>query len=112
MTTGRTDHTPSTLEPKAVVSGIRPEELQFAQATMMSAGVEKSNPRGADIMSAVEQIMGARGIATHALGFSATAAAATALLASGVSPTIAGTAALAGVAASVLGPSGKGNGRA
>lgn len=108
MTTGNIDHLTTAKSP--LISGLRPEEFQFSQASVTGAGVSADNPRRADIMGALEQIVGANGIAAHALGFGATAAAATALLASGVSPAIAGTAALTGVVASVLSPS-KGSGR-
>ncbi len=110
MSTGRTE-LPSQPVSQAATGGIRPEELRFSEARLSSVGTQTNDPqRRTAVLQAVEALTGSNGIAAHAIGFGATAAAATALLASGVSPAIAGTAALTGVVASVLSPN-KGNGR-
>ncbi|MBA4274963.1 MAG: hypothetical protein C0436_04850 [Alphaproteobacteria bacterium] len=108
MSTVHTDGTNSTTSQTA--AALRSDELNFSQASLSSVGADRNNPRSADIMNAVEQIMSVKGIATQALGFGATVGAACALISGGVPATIAGPALMAGAAASLLNPS-KGNGR-
>jgi hypothetical protein len=87
--------------------------FQFCNAEITNFAVaDKTNARAGEIQAAAQHIMGSiSSIATHGAGMAATAAAATALLAGGVSPVIAGTAALAGVATAFLNNKDKGNGR-
>lgn len=109
MTVVRTEATP--IPSQQPIAAINPEALRFAEASVTSAGAQGAPERRNAVMAAFDSIMGVNtSVATHALGFGATAAAATALLASGVSPAVAGTAALTGVVASVFNP-GKGNSR-
>lgn len=110
MTTGQTER-PTTPTQPAVAQSVRPDELRFSQASLTCVGTSCEPSRRNAVMGAFDAIMGANGMATQAFGLGATAAAASMLLAGGVSPAIAGAAAITGAVASFLNPAPKGNGR-